>query len=263
MIARRFQQTIITSVYQCMQRTFRPVQKFLDYNPPACLAEPALIHHLIDSRSCGGSVRSNGYPFTEGKAVRFDHNGKFQSLAVTKRFAAIGECPRFGCRDFLRAHQFFRENFGGLNASRRLSRTKRTQFLSSEKIDNPRGKRIVRTDDRQIDTITFGETNKRLQVIGGNRDILGNFGGTGVSRRAENPLRMRRLPQFPCKRVFTAATANDQNFHRSKYRNRLDCAANSQARGSRYLSGCDSAGKIGNSNFSVCRMTVSLALTPI
>ena len=41
---------------------------------------------------------------------------------------------------------------------------------------------------------------------------------------------MRRLPQLPCKRVFAAAAANDENSH-LKVRNRLGCAGNRKPEG--------------------------------
>jgi hypothetical protein len=68
---------------------------------------------------------------------------------------------------------------------------------------------IVWTDHRQIDAIFLREPNQRLQIIHGNRDILANFGSASVSRRAENTVRMRGSPQFPCKGVFAPAAAND------------------------------------------------------
>ena len=130
-----------------------------------------------------------------------------------QRFAAVGKRPCPGCWNFLRAHQFFCENFGRLNACCRFRRTKRAQFFSGKKIDNPRGKGIVRTDHRQIDTIFLGELNEGFQITGGNRDIVGNFVGARVSWRTKNALHLRRLPQLPRKRMFTAATANNQNLH--------------------------------------------------
>src|SRR5947207_14406430 len=64
-----------------------------------------------------------------------------------------------------------------------------------------------------MDAIFLCEPNERLQITRGNRDILANFGSARISRCAENALSVWRLPQFPCKGVFAAPTANDQNFH--------------------------------------------------
>jgi hypothetical protein len=56
--------------------------------------------------------------------------------------------------------------------------------------------------------IFLRESKERLQITRGNRDTLDNFGSARVSGRAENALGMRGLPEFPRKRMFTAATAN-------------------------------------------------------
>ena len=215
-IAGRFQQKIIFSVHESVQRTFRAAQKFLDHDAPACIAEATLTHHLINSRPCGSRVGGDGYPLTQRQAVCLDYHRKFRQLTVAERLAAIGKCARFSSGDFLRAHQFFCENFRRLYARCRFRRAERAQFFSGEQIDNSRSKRIVRTNYSQIDTIFFRETNDSLQITCGKRDILGNFPGASVSRRAENALRMRRLSQFPSKRVFAATAANHENFHRGR-----------------------------------------------
>ena len=147
-IARGFQQEIIVSVHQRVQRAFSPAQKFLDYDTPACLTEAALIHHLIDGRRCGRSIGGNDHPFAQREAVRFDHRGKFRLLAITQCFRAVGKRSRVSRGDFLRAHQFFCENFGCLDARRGFRRAKRAQFFTRKQIDNSRRKRIVRADRR-------------------------------------------------------------------------------------------------------------------
>ena len=186
MITCRFKQTITASIHKGVQRTFCSAQEFLDYYPATCLAKPAPIHHFIDSGLCLGSIRGNDYSFSQSKAVCFDHDGKFHSLAIVQRFAAIGECPRFCCGNLLRAHQLFCENFRRFQACCRFCRTKRAQPFSSKKINNPCGKRIVRTDDGQIDAIFPGETKECIQVPNGNRDIFSNLCSARVSWRAEN-----------------------------------------------------------------------------
>ena len=201
-----------------MQRTFRAAQEFLHHDALTCLPEAPLVHHLINSRSCSGSVGSNDYSFAQCKAVRFDYHRKLCFLAVTKRLAAVRKCPCFSCGDFLCAHQFFRENLGRLDTGRRFGRAKRAQFFSREQIDNARGKRIVGTYYGQIDMIFLREPNECLQITRWNRNVLANFGSASVSRRAENSIRVRRLPQFPRKSVFAAAASNDQNVHRLRNR---------------------------------------------
>src|SRR5262249_45098525 len=93
-IARRFKQAITASVDQGVQRTFCPAYKFLAHNPSACVSKPAFVHHLIDGRFCGRSIRGNDDSFSKREAIRFNYNGKFQSFAVVQGVAAVGKCPR-------------------------------------------------------------------------------------------------------------------------------------------------------------------------
>ena len=58
-----------------------------------------------------------------------------------------------------------------------------------------------------------------MQIAHRYRDVFGNFASPGISRRAKNLIRMRRLPQLPCKRVFAAAAANNENSHRLREMN--------------------------------------------
>src|SRR5262245_20503441 len=131
-----------------MQRTFCPAQEILDHDAPARVAKTALIHHLVDGGSRRSSISGNDDSLSQSKAVCFENNGKFQSFAVIQRFAAVGKRPRLGGWNFLSAHQFFREDFGCLEASRRFRRTKRAQFFTSKKIANPRNQRVIRSEER-------------------------------------------------------------------------------------------------------------------
>src|SRR6266536_1906526 len=84
---------------------------------------------------------------------------------------------------------------------------------------------------------------------------------------------MKTWSQFPYKDVIAAAALKDKKFHQSNNRSGTVEAAVSAAKHSKYQATRlslqstpdqrDSAGRIGNSNFSVWRITVRLALTPI
>ena len=94
-----------------MQRAFRAVQKLLDNNPPASVAETGLIHHVVDRGSCRDSIGGDDNAFAQRKPIRLDHDRKPQALAVMNRFAAIGKCACFRRGNFLRVHQFFCKDF--------------------------------------------------------------------------------------------------------------------------------------------------------
>src|SRR4030095_9961770 len=68
--------------------------------------------------------------------------------------------------------------------------------------------------DRKSATFVLCEPDESFQISRRDRDVFSNLAHPGISRRAKNPVRMRRLPQLPCKSVFAAAAANDENSHK-------------------------------------------------
>ena len=130
-----------------------------------------------------------------------------------KCVAAIRKCACFRGGNFLRAHQFFCEDFRRLKLRCRFIRTKCAQFLAREQIDDSRRKRIIRANHCQIHTIFSCEPDESFQISDRDRNIFRDFACPAISGRAKNPVRMRRLPQLPCKRVFAATAANDENLH--------------------------------------------------
>jgi hypothetical protein len=67
--------------------------------------------------------------------------------------------------------------------------------------------------------VFFREPNERREIVCGNPDVFSNFASSSIPRRAKNLICLRRLPQFPCKRVLATAAANDENSHRLRVKN--------------------------------------------
>src|SRR5439155_20768975 len=202
-----------------MQRTFCSAQEFLDYDAPTRLAKTALIHHLVDCRSCLGRIGRDDYSFTERKPISFNDERKLEPVTKPERVAATFKCARPRCWNSALMHQFLRENFGGFESCGRFGRPKNAQTFLSKQIDNTGGERVIGADHRQIHMIFLSEANEGCEISYGNRHILSDFGSAGVSRRTKNALCAWRLFQFPCERVFAATAANDKDFHSE----RLDC----------------------------------------
>src|SRR6266487_2119091 len=193
-----------------MQRTFCSAQEFLDYDAPTRLAKTALIHHLVDCRSCLGRIGRDDYSFTERKPISFNDERKLEPVTKPERVAATFKCARPRCWNSALMHQFLRENFGGFESCGCFGRPKNAQTFLSKQIDNSGGER-----------------------------------------------------------VFAAAATDDKNFHsddsnaRETSRDSSSSLGMTDSRLRYYARAGDSAGNIDNSNFSVCRMSVSFAETSI
>ena len=188
MIARRFQQTITASVYQTVKRTSVPRKKSsITIRRPASPKRPwVIISSMADLASAASAAMIT--PFPRAKAVRFDHNGKFQSFAVMQRVLAVGKRPCLGGRNFLRAHQLFCENFGGLNACRRFVGPNTRNFSAAKRSTIPAasGSSGPTTVRKQCDFPWRTEqapSNHRRKL----RHFSGSLRSASVSRCAENP----------------------------------------------------------------------------
>ena len=88
MIAGRGQELITAPIYQRMERTFGPAEKLFDHDAPTGFAESRPIHHPVDGRSSGSSIRSDDDPFAEREAVSFDDDWIAHTFAVPERVLA-------------------------------------------------------------------------------------------------------------------------------------------------------------------------------
>src|SRR5947207_6508678 len=85
-----------------------------------------------------------------------------------------------------------------------------------KQIDNPGGEWVVRSDNGEINPVFFGKPRELRQVVCGERNVLANFLGTGISGRAKNTMGRGRLCQFPHQGVLATSAADDENFHRGE-----------------------------------------------
>ena len=74
----------------------------------------------------------------------------------------------------------------------------------------------LRSDNRQIDAFVHSERRKCLDIIGRDGHVANLFfaGRAGIAGRYQDFVDISRLSTFPCERVFAAAVADYQDFHR-------------------------------------------------
>src|SRR5258708_36226356 len=96
-----------------------------------------------------------------------------------------------------------------------------------EAIDDTGNQRTFGTDDGESDVLTRRECEQGVDIIGRDGDVadLGLERGARVAGSDEHLIYPRRLSTFPSQRVFAAAAADDQDFHRrgSRHGERFEC----------------------------------------
>jgi hypothetical protein len=83
----------------------------------------------------------------------------------------------------------------------------------AKRVDDPRGERCFRPDDRQLDLLALGECDQRGKLC--QRNVLDARLGRGaaVTRRDVDLLHALALCELPCERVLPAARADDEQLH--------------------------------------------------
>jgi hypothetical protein len=85
-----------------------------------------------------------------------------------------------------------------------------------ELVDDTGHQRTFRSNQRECDAFGFDQVEQRIEI--GRLDVdvatLGLARGAGVARRNQHFMHAWRLRELPGERVFAAAGADDQKFHR-------------------------------------------------
>jgi hypothetical protein len=161
------------------------------------------------------------HAFAQSQPVRFD--GAFPAQFGREFFgwAGGGENLRARGGDSMLLHEVLGKGFRGLKLGGPAVWPPNAQAVLLKEVHNAQGQRIVRPNDREINSMFLGQRKQGRQVF--RRDIgaldwrsvarqaLGS--DAGVARRAPQACGTRRLSQLPHQRVFASARPNDQDFH--------------------------------------------------
>ena len=149
------------------------------------------------------------------QSIGFDNDGCALTIHVIMRGSGIAKGFETGRRNVVACHEPLGEILRTFQLGGRFGRAKDLQATLAKHIDDASSKRRLRTDYRQMDGILCGKVGQCMDVR--NRQIL-EFrfaGGTGVTRCDIDFGDACSLRQLPGQRVFTAARADNENFHES------------------------------------------------
>ena len=82
-----------------------------------------------------------------------------------------------------------------------------------EEVGEADHERRLGTYDGEVDLLAAGEVEQRRQVVGGDGDVVGLGGGSGVARGAEDAVRERGLGEGMDEGVLSAAAAHHEHAH--------------------------------------------------
>ena len=152
-------------------------------------------------------------PFALSQAIGLDDDRQLVVLEIGQRIGRLVECLERAVRMCAWAMIVFREDLAGFEPGRLLGGTENLELGPAKFVDDPQGQRRFRSDDGQIDSFPLHErfqSPRSLALTGTHaaNDSMPAFPGAQKSLRPP-----RTLHQLPDEGMFTAAVANDKNFH--------------------------------------------------
>ena len=122
------------------------------------------------------------------------------------------EDPIVGRGDARLPHQLLGEELAPLQLGGFLPRAEDPQALALKYVDDPLGKRLLRADNRQADSLALGELEQAPVIARLDRHVLRVERRAGIARRTNDRRHAWRLLQFPAKSVLTPSLADHQDF---------------------------------------------------
>ena len=121
--------------------------------------------------------------FARRQAVGLDDDRKAELRAKARAGAASVNSPYAAVGTPASTSRLFVKAFDASSSAPRAVGAEDAQTLRRGSVDDPGGERRLGTDDRQVDAALARERGKPLEVVGGDRDALGELGHAGRARR--------------------------------------------------------------------------------
>ena len=126
-------------------------------------------------------------------------------IDILQRLVVIVKYLEIGRRHAELLHVFFGEYLAPLDSRKLFRGAEYPQALLLELVDDARDERRLGPDDRQVYLILLRELEKPFDVVGLDRDRLGDLRYSVGTRRAIEFRALRALGDLPRERVFPAA----------------------------------------------------------
>ena len=213
MILRSWQWQHGTAIGQHEEAGLFAFHEFLDDNFRSGFAEFAVEHHG-DGIFCLFQRFGDNDAFACRKTVGLDHDWCALFTHIAERRFLIIEARPGGCWCAAGVADFLGEGLRCLELCSCLVRSKHANPVCAQHVRDPGCQRGFRPDYDEIDFRALDKCNDCSAVVDVQPfDAARDLGDPGISGRAVKCLDLRRLEQLPGKRVFAAASAQDENVH--------------------------------------------------
>jgi hypothetical protein len=194
-------------------RDLLSLEKILDDDDPPRLAEPSLTQHGPDYIRGLPPAEADDRAFSGGEPRGLHHQRLGVPLDVGQRRAQILKGMARGGGDPGDRHELLGERLRGLDLGSRGTRSKDRVSLRPEAIGQSPRERDLGPDHGEIDALHVGRVGQPVEVVGGDREVDGELGGSRISGRAVEVGVRVLSAEGPAERVLPAPAADDQKPH--------------------------------------------------
>ena len=197
----------------------RASQKLLNDNLITGGAEFFILHDGVDR--FGGFVKRVGDDdtLTERQTVRLDDNGELIFACYkAERLGRVAKRVVIRRRDAVLFHQVLCKHLAAFNPRRRPVRSEGCDPGFVHRVNHAQHKRIVRRDDAEIDAALLCQRDHPFDVRRLDRHTYGVGRNAPIAGRAADLRHCGVFTQLADQRMFAAAAADHQNFHRNPSR---------------------------------------------
>mmetsp|Transcript_95138 Transcript_95138/g.246318 ORF Transcript_95138/g.246318 Transcript_95138/m.246318 type:complete len:384 (-) Transcript_95138:51-1202(-) len=181
----------------------------------------SLVHHdLLDSSLGLFNVLRHEHPLPSSKPAGLDNHLTPCSVLILNVFVCGVMIPGIegfeGSRwQVVLCEEVLGESLGRLKLGSHLRGTEAWDAGGCASVRETGAKRRFRADEDQGDLLLLSNTHEALNVAVGNGEVRHAVlcGCAPVSRRAENVLHLRRLPEFDGNGMLAPTATNDQDIH--------------------------------------------------
>ena len=200
------------------------LQELLDDHPMPGGTKGVTSQHVAHGFNGLGLGLRHDHPLARRESISLDHDRCPLRTDVRRSRLDLRERLIGSRGNMVPGHEILTEGFRTLKLRGGLRRAKTGKPGGAEGIHHPQHQRRFRADNRQADAFTLGKADEGIHIIGSNFNIPQTRlqRRAGIAGRDKNGLDMRRLGCLPGQRMFTAAAADDENFHECG----LSCCSN-------------------------------------
>ena len=188
--------------------------KLLDHELVARRSEFLIHHEFLYTGFCLRQILTDQNALAECQSGRLQNDRELCLRAkVLERGIRAVENFVICRRDVVFLHQILGKCLGALEDRCIFSRSEDAESLGLESVHNTADKRIVHTDNCQINGIVLCKRNEFIKLHGADIHTFRQLGNTRIAGCTVDLVYLRTLRYLPNDGVLTSAAADNQNFH--------------------------------------------------